>query len=287
MTAIILTVCVFVVGLALAIVNKQKGIGDTTTFLAILLIPLLVLGVASGKIQEFTGPGGVGAKFQQVARARVDLTSVQRISSDASTQVAKGPTEDFKARLANIVPGAPITFTFKLAGQASSQVPDQAANQTSNQTPSQTTNQTSNQTPSQTSNQTSNHAPTQIYDLATAKNEIKTLLSGNWEVLVIIARSDGTFLAMADPHRFYALLNDPSRGPFLIECLNKGQQPPKYDELVFDSLKDEDTSNAQALGKMLSYNLQIMAVTNKQNVADHIAKREQIVAQLVEQLASQ
>jgi hypothetical protein len=256
MTAsIILAVCVFVVGLALAVVNKQKGIGDTTTFLAILLIPLLVLGVASGKIQEFTGPGGVGAKFNEVARAPVHLTSIQRISYEVPTQLAKGPIEDFAPRLANVVPGTPITFTFTLASQKSTAPESQASSQ--------------------------------IYDLAVAKDEIKKLLSSNWDAVVVIARQDGTFLAMADPHKFYALLNDASKGPFLIECFNKGQQPPNYDGLVFDSLKDEDTSNSQALRKMLSYNLQIMAVTNKQNVVDNIAKRDQIVAQLVDQLASQ
>lgn len=254
-SSIILAACVFVVGVALAIVNKQKNIGDTTTFLAILLIPLLVLGVASGKIQEFTGPGGVGAKFQEVARARVDLTSVQRVAYEVPTQVAKGPMEGFATRLANVVPGTPITFTFTLAGQTSSTL----------------TSQTSSQP----------------YDLDVAKNQTKMLLSANAQAVVVIARQDGTFLAMADPHRFYSLLSDPSKGPFLIECLNKGQQPPNYDELVFDSLKDENTSNAQALRKMLSYNLQIMAVTNKQNVVDNIAKRDQIVAQLVDQLASQ
>jgi hypothetical protein len=52
-------------------------------------------------------------------------------------------------------------------------------------------------------------------------------------------------------------------------------------------LKHEATSNAQALRKMLSYNLQIMAVTNEKNMVDNIAKRDRIVAQLVDQLASQ
>lgn len=240
--ATILAASVFLIGLVLAIANSRIKIGDTTTFLAIILLPLLVLGVASGKIQEFTGPGGVGAKFQEAARARINLTSVQRLAYDVPTQVARGPMPDFSARLAGIMPGTPITFTFTLASQA--------------------------------------------YDLDIAKSEIKTLLSANWEALVVIARSDGTFLAMADPHKFYALLNDPSKGPFLIECLNKGQPPPNYEELVFDSLKDEGTSNAQALKKMLTHNLQIMAVTNSQNIVDHIAKRDQIVAQLVDQLAS-
>ena len=253
--ATILAGSVFLIGLALAIANSRIKIGDTTTFLAIILLPLLVLGVASGKIQEFTGPGGVGAKFQEVARARVDLTSIQRVSYEVPTQVAKGPTEGFATRLASIVPGTPITFTFALAGQPLATL----ASQTSSQP----------------------------YDLVVARNQIKTLLSASAEAIVVLARQDGTFLAMADPRRFYALLNDPSKGPFLIECLNKGQQPPNYDELVFDSLKDEGTSNAQALRKMLSYNLQIMAVTNKQNVVDNIAKRDQIVAQLVDQLSSQ
>jgi len=254
--ATILAACVFLIGLTLAIANSRIKIGDTTTLLAIIVTPLLVLGVASGKIQEFTGPGGVGAKFQEVARARVDFTSVKPVSYERPiTQVAKGSSAEFTTGLANIVPGTPITFTFRLAGQTSSPLNSQTSSQR--------------------------------YDLDVAKDQIKTLLSANWTAVVVIARQDGTFLAMAEPQQFYALLNNPSEGPFLIECLNKGQQPPNYPELVFDSLKHEATSNAQALRKMLSYNLQIMAVTNEKNMVDNIAKRDRIVAQLVDQLASQ
>jgi hypothetical protein len=239
--AIILAICVFVVGLALAIANRRKRIGDTATFLAVLLTPLLVLGVASGVIQEFTGPGGVGAKFRAVARENVTITKVQQLSQEAPTPLEKTSLENFLTRLKNIPPRAPITFTFILGNQT--------------------------------------------YNLEIAKEEIKALLLTNSDVLVVIANPDRTFLAMADPVKFYALLDSP-KGLFLIECISRGQQPPNYEELVFESLKDEGTSNAEALRKMLLHNMHTMAVTNKQNVVEHIAKRDQIVAQLVGQLAS-
>jgi hypothetical protein len=43
-------------------------ISDSATVIALLLLPLLVFGVVSGKIQELTGPGGWGAKFAELKR---------------------------------------------------------------------------------------------------------------------------------------------------------------------------------------------------------------------------
>jgi hypothetical protein len=241
MAAIILAICVFLIGLALAVANRHKYIGDTASFLAVLLTPLLVLGVASGVIQEFTGPGGVSAKFRDAARSNVTTTGVkERLSYDVPTQLVKGPIGNFSTRLTRVLPGTPITFTFSIGNGS--------------------------------------------YDLDVAKDEIEKLLRANSDAVVVINNSDGKFVAMADPVRFYTLLDDGSRGRFLIECLNRGQQPPNYPELIFDSLKDEGTSNADALRKMLMYNLHNMAVTNKEDVVDHIARRDQIVAELVNHL---
>ena len=85
MGAIYLTIGVFVGGVALAALIKMLKIGDSTTFIALLLTPLIVYGVASGKVQEFTAPGGWGAKFQEVAHEAVS-TAVSQLNSPREQQ---------------------------------------------------------------------------------------------------------------------------------------------------------------------------------------------------------
>src|SRR5581483_2445422 len=67
----LLAIIIFTVGIVFAAVNKKRKICDTTTFIALLLAPIIVLGVATGAIQEFSAPGGWSAKFARVARADV------------------------------------------------------------------------------------------------------------------------------------------------------------------------------------------------------------------------
>ena len=68
--SILLALAVFVFGAALAVAFSEYGIGDGV-FIALLLTPLLVFGVASGLVQEFTAPGGWGAKFRQAAKREI------------------------------------------------------------------------------------------------------------------------------------------------------------------------------------------------------------------------
>lgn len=55
-------------------------ISDSATVIALLLLPVLVFGVVSGKIQEFTGPGGWGAKFAELKRQQeVQASDIESI----------------------------------------------------------------------------------------------------------------------------------------------------------------------------------------------------------------
>jgi hypothetical protein len=62
-------------GVALTILLYQYGIKDSPTIIALLIVPLLVYGVASGKILELSGPGGWGAKFNEVAEQKALITA--------------------------------------------------------------------------------------------------------------------------------------------------------------------------------------------------------------------
>jgi hypothetical protein len=49
-----------------AFLQKAVGIGDSATIVTLLLVPLFVYGIVSGRLRELTGPGGWGAKFAEL-----------------------------------------------------------------------------------------------------------------------------------------------------------------------------------------------------------------------------
>jgi hypothetical protein len=66
---------VFLGGAALTVLFYQLEIKDSATIIALLIMPLLVFGIASGKILEFSAPGGWSAKFQEVAKQKAGVTA--------------------------------------------------------------------------------------------------------------------------------------------------------------------------------------------------------------------
>jgi len=76
--AIFIALGALVIGMALAFVINRLKLGDSATFIALLFTPLLLYGVASGKIQEFSaGSSGVSAKFREIAESKVTPVSEQ------------------------------------------------------------------------------------------------------------------------------------------------------------------------------------------------------------------
>src|SRR4030088_1040751 len=78
MQAIWLAIGAFVLAFAIAFAINRMKFGDSVTLIALLLTPLIVYGVASGKIQEFSAPGGWGAKFREAAQATVTTTALTK-----------------------------------------------------------------------------------------------------------------------------------------------------------------------------------------------------------------
>src|SRR3954466_2184215 len=76
MDAFWLAVLAFFAAFIVALIINKAKIGDSATFIALLLTPMIVYGVASGKIQEFSAPGGWGAKFREAAQAAVTPTAI-------------------------------------------------------------------------------------------------------------------------------------------------------------------------------------------------------------------
>ena len=107
--AVVSSAIVLLVALGLLfLLSRAFGKVDGATFIAILLVPLLVYGILSGRLAEFSGPGGWGAKFQAVAEMEIDPTAIVE-GAEQLDLVAKGGSDtlrEFAARLDRKRPNA-------------------------------------------------------------------------------------------------------------------------------------------------------------------------------------
>jgi hypothetical protein len=105
-----------------AIINKLIGIEDSVMVVAILLIPLLVYGVVSGKITEFTGPGGWGAKFAETTSKTIQASdlitsgSIPVLSPTDAEAVPKADRTIMEKEIIDRLPesGGPRALTMRL-----------------------------------------------------------------------------------------------------------------------------------------------------------------------------
>lgn len=110
-------------GVIIAALLKKYDFGDSIVLVALLVLPLLTYGVASGKISEITGPGGVSAKFAQVAAAtvkpsplgdKVDEFSAFVTGAEDMFIFEKGGLSQIQEYLQTLVPGKPIAISLNL-----------------------------------------------------------------------------------------------------------------------------------------------------------------------------
>jgi hypothetical protein len=110
-----LAIAILVLAVAFAVANKRYKVVNQSTFIALLVLPLLVLGVTSGAIQEFTAPGGVGAKFRDFARDKVSKSALKSPSAyELASLIAKNQPEPNSSYFDNLVDGQPIFLTLAL-----------------------------------------------------------------------------------------------------------------------------------------------------------------------------
>lgn len=75
--AIIISTGVLVAAVGILFLVKQLlGSVDGSAFIAILLVPLIVYALASGRLAEFSGPGGWGAKFRTATKSQVETSDI-------------------------------------------------------------------------------------------------------------------------------------------------------------------------------------------------------------------
>ncbi|MEI2300959.1 hypothetical protein [Ensifer sp. MJa1] len=100
------------IAIMLALILKRFQIGESTTFIALLLLPLGVWGIASGAISEFSA-GGVALKFREAAKAEVKLTPLTSIVEDFQA-IEKGGPSAIEGFTRTLTPGKPVALVLKL-----------------------------------------------------------------------------------------------------------------------------------------------------------------------------
>lgn len=97
---------------AIWLAKNKFGIIDSVIVVALLVVPLLLYGIVSGRLTEFSGPGGWGAKFREAARQPVD-TSLEPIDLEQVNTVEKENYNLFheQIRRKDIQEGKPVILT--------------------------------------------------------------------------------------------------------------------------------------------------------------------------------
>jgi len=104
--------------LSLAIVwfaRGQLGITESVTVVTLLIVPLVVYGIVSGRLAELTAPGGWGAKFRQEATDKVDL-SLTPVEFQDLTVIPKEGLLELQARIGHIREGQAVVLSMILGG---------------------------------------------------------------------------------------------------------------------------------------------------------------------------
>jgi hypothetical protein len=246
MTAALLALGAFAAAFLVAAIIKKATLGDSATFIALLLTPMIVYGVASGKIAEFSAPGGWGAKFRETAQEAVTPTAMTTPLSAIAQQfdmIEKGGLSQLQNLGPQLHKDKPIALSFKL-GQQSYNV---------------------------------DAAKKYIEVLLLNDRDMTVLIldSGGHFVAMTEGRTMLTLLETADQgQKIIGALSGNDKEFFV-----------KFPGFHTNSIKKTDT-NATALEKMREQNAHSIVVVDNQGLPTGVVKRDDIVSRLLEKLAT-
>lgn len=97
----------------LLVMDWVAGAVDGAAFIAILLFPVIVYAVMSGRVAEFSGPGGWGAKFRDAATSTVETDTIDENVEDLQP-VMKGGRAQLEAIVQRLNPNLPNALTLRI-----------------------------------------------------------------------------------------------------------------------------------------------------------------------------
>ncbi|OCP03083.1 MULTISPECIES: hypothetical protein [unclassified Ensifer] len=112
MSAVAYALASIPVAMLLALMLKRLRIEESTTFIALLLLPLGVWGIASGTISEFSA-GGVALKFREAAKSEVKLLPLTDVVEDFQS-IEKEGVSAIERLTRTLTPGRPVALVLNL-----------------------------------------------------------------------------------------------------------------------------------------------------------------------------
>lgn len=233
----------------LLLLNRLLKQVDGATFIAVLLVPLIVYAVASGRLAEFSGPGGWGAKFRDEAKAGVQGVGLVENTTTLEVQelqpVEKGGVSQLQEFTRNLRRDQPNALMLRVGRGG--------------------------------------YAPNAILQYLTQLSAL-----GPSTHVVFIHYNDGQFVGSATASQVAALLaNRQTEEEFMNELLLGGPEAfGDFDFLVRESLTPEDT-NEKALQKFSETNAQALVVLSANGRTPiGIVDRNRLMTQLMVKLAN-
>ncbi len=109
--AIIISAVVLIAAVGiLTLVKQLLGSVDGSAFVAILLVPLIVYALVSGRLAEFSGPGGWGAKFRTATTSQVETSDITE-NIVALQAIEKGGLRQLSDAVKRLKPDLPNALT--------------------------------------------------------------------------------------------------------------------------------------------------------------------------------
>jgi hypothetical protein len=100
------------------VVAKVADVKNGTVLASLLIIPVLLYLLLSGRVKDLKGPAGLELTLSEVANQRIPLPGHEHgtteLSFEAVSSIEKGRTETFAERVSGIPQEAPVVFTLTL-----------------------------------------------------------------------------------------------------------------------------------------------------------------------------
>jgi CBS domain-containing protein len=228
------------------VLQTKAGIKDSAIIVALLIAPLLVYGVVSGRLRELSGPGGWGAKFAEAASGRLEPSREQlKLTTGEMEVIPKESVRRIAQRLGKIKDGRPVVLTMTL-GRGTDYY--------------------------------------KAYALVGTIDALSQLR--NFKFVVIIDEKDRLIAYMPSWTLKALLTSPIGAGDEFVRSINEGHDEEVINHpLVITETVTANSSNTEALAKMESLNLEALVVVDEKRRFRGVVERDRILAQMLIALA--
>jgi hypothetical protein len=232
------------------IIKSVLKIEGDAVFVSLLLIPLLVYAIISGKLEELKGPGGLEAKFAKAASESVSIASEEiKPSVEEMQMVSKESVKFLERKQREIDETKPIVMLMKLG---------------------------------KTSEDDYSQSERDYYGRQAVLQYLEALSKFRNFKFIVFVDINQRFLAYMPSWALKGLLSEPELGGRFIRAVNQGRKSElfRYPGLVREAIRTQST-NAEALREMMRQNLEALIVTDENDRLAGVVEREQVLSRMM------